>query len=52
MDIKEKRQNNTLDAFASSFIKGVLIIRYTVESWLMDEGKTRKFLEQEMNIAL
>ncbi len=27
-------------------------IRYTVESWLMDEGRTRKFLEQEMNIAL
>ena len=24
----------------------------TVESWLMDEGRTRKFQEQEMNIAL
>ena len=46
---KKKRQNNTLDAFAPSFIKAFLIIQFIWGRCLMEDARQRKLQEQEMN---
>ena len=47
---KKKRQNNTLDTFASSFIKGFWIIQFIVESWHLADAKMKRWREPEVII--
>ena len=48
--IKKKRQNNTLDAFAGSFVKGVLDNLFIWVRCHMADALMKKSREQEMNI--
>ena len=49
---KKKRQNNTLDAFATSFIKGVLDNPIYCGKWHLEEGKLKECQAREMNSVL
>ena len=47
---KKLRQNNTIEGFSTSFVKGVLDNPYIVASLHLAEEKMIRFREQEMNI--